>query len=90
MSSNEKAPALREQSEGQKNQLGGGSNPTVAQPSHGGASRLPRVRDELSPRARPVVAAPGWPVRIPGRPGWWRQSINGQQVDVPPRGPSGQ
>lgn len=37
---------------------------------------------------RPVQAAPGWPpVRIPGRPGWWRHHINGQQVDLPSRNP---
>lgn len=31
----------------------------------------------------PLVASPGWPVAIPGRPGWWRQCINGQQADLP-------
>lgn len=35
---------------------------------------------------RPVRATPGWPpVAIPGRPGWWRHYIDGQQVDLPTR-----
>lgn len=35
-----------------------------------------------------VRGTPGWPpVRIPGRPGWWRHYINGQQVDLPHRAP---
>ncbi|MEU9264587.1 hypothetical protein AB0E04_03910 [Streptomyces sp. NPDC048251] len=34
--------------------------------------------------AMPVQAAPGWPpVRIPGRPGWRRHLVDGQQVDFP-------
>lgn len=38
--------------------------------------------------ARPVLATPGWPpVAIPGQPGWWRHTINGQQVDLPHRQP---
>ncbi|GAA2407349.1 hypothetical protein GCM10010420_39300 [Streptomyces glaucosporus] len=32
---------------------------------------------------RPVRAVPGWPVAIPGRPGWWRHCIDGQQTDLP-------
>lgn len=33
---------------------------------------------------RPLTATPGWPpVAIPGRPGWWRHLIDGQQVDLP-------
>lgn len=31
-----------------------------------------------------VRATPEWlPVAIPGRPGWYRHHINGQQVDLP-------
>jgi len=34
--------------------------------------------------AREVVATPGWPpIQIPGRPGWHRHLINGEQVDRP-------
>ncbi|MEU0069548.1 hypothetical protein ABZ027_08385 [Streptomyces sp. NPDC006332] len=34
--------------------------------------------------ARPVQAAAGWPaVAIPGRPGWRRHLVDGQQVDLP-------
>ncbi|MFE0039395.1 hypothetical protein [Streptomyces sp. NPDC059015] len=41
------------------------------------------VRDEPPPPYE-VTATPGWPpVAIPGRPGWWRHHINGQQVDLP-------
>lgn len=36
-----------------------------------------------------VRATPGWPpVQIPGRPGWWRHCINGEQVDLPTDDPS--
>ncbi|WP_406462332.1 hypothetical protein OH768_44245 [Streptomyces sp. NBC_01622] len=32
----------------------------------------------------PVQASQGWPpVAIPGRPGWYRHLVNGQQVDWP-------
>lgn len=32
---------------------------------------------------RPVQATVGWPpIAIPGRPGWYRQLVDGQQVDV--------
>lgn len=35
-------------------------------------------------KARPlVVTRPGEAVAIPGRPGWWRHNIDGQQVDLP-------
>jgi len=35
---------------------------------------------------REVRATPGWPpVAVPGRSGWWRHHINGQQVDLPTR-----
>lgn len=35
---------------------------------------------------REVRATAGWPpVAIPGRPGWWRHLIDGQQVDLPTR-----
>jgi hypothetical protein len=41
------------------------------------------------PRPYEVVATPGWPpIAIPGRPGWWRHLIDGQQVDLPTRDPS--
>lgn len=47
-------------------------------------------RLRLIPQEPPLVyevwATPGWPpVRIPGRPGWWRHYNNGQQVDLPYR-----
>lgn len=36
------------------------------------------------PPPRQIAATPGWPpIAIPGRPGWWRHCINGQQVDLP-------
>jgi len=32
---------------------------------------------------REVTATPGWPpIAIPGRPGWWRHLVGGQQVDM--------
>lgn len=35
-----------------------------------------------------VRATPGWPpVQIPGRPGWWRHLVDGEQVDLPHREP---
>ena len=41
------------------------------------------VRNEPPPPYE-VTATPGWPpVAIPGRPGWWRHCINGQQTDLP-------
>ncbi|MFP8882622.1 hypothetical protein [Streptomyces mangrovi] len=43
------------------------------------------------PVPRPVTASPGWPpVAIPGRPGWWRHCIDGQQTDLPYRTTPGQ
>lgn len=42
------------------------------------------VHDEQEPERYEVTAAPDWPpVAIPGRPGWWRHCIDGQQVDLP-------
>jgi hypothetical protein len=38
--------------------------------------------------ATPVKAAPGWPVAIPGRPGWWRHCIDSKQVDLLGRHPN--
>jgi hypothetical protein len=33
-----------------------------------------------------VRATPDWPpVQVPGRPGWWRHLIDGEQVDLPHR-----
>ena len=41
-------------------------------------------RRRQHPPAHVVQAAPGWtPIAIPGRPGWWRHLINGEQVDLP-------
>lgn len=41
---------------------------------------------EQAPPPRKVTATPNWPpIAIPGRPGWWRHCINGQQVDLPTR-----
>lgn len=38
------------------------------------------------PHPHEARATPGWPpVRIPGRPGWWRHLVEGQQVDLPYR-----
>ncbi|MEU1497344.1 hypothetical protein [Streptomyces sp. NPDC005732] len=43
---------------------------------------LQLVPDEPEPYE--VTATPDWPpVAIPGRPGWWRHCIDGQQVDLP-------
>lgn len=48
-----------------------------------------RTRAELDALAKPrpphqLRAAPGWPpVAIPGRPGWSRHLVDGQQVDLP-------
>jgi hypothetical protein len=47
--------------------------------------RLRIVPDGPPPRYE-VTAAPDWPpVAIPGRPGWWRHLIHGEQVDLPTR-----
>ncbi|WP_189106870.1 hypothetical protein [Streptomyces camponoticapitis] len=48
---------------------------------------------EPAPQPREMVATPDWPpVAIPGRPGWWRHHVDGQQVDLPhnqnPRAPT--
>jgi hypothetical protein len=46
------------------------------------------VPDEPPPEPYEVSATPHWPpVRIPGRPGWWRHCINGEQVDLPTNNP---
>jgi hypothetical protein len=43
------------------------------------------------PQPYEVRATPGWPpIAIPGRPGWWRHLINGQQVDLPTNQPQHQ
>jgi hypothetical protein len=45
---------------------------------------LQLVRDETQSEPYQVTATPDWPpVAIPGRPGWWRHYIDGQQVDLP-------
>lgn len=55
-----------------------------AHPSYGDVLR----RDPDDPDRDRICATPGWtPVAIPGRPGWWRHLINGQQVDTPTEGP---
>jgi hypothetical protein len=42
------------------------------------------VPDEPPPEPYDVTATPDWPpVAIPGRPGWRRHYIDGQQVDLP-------
>lgn len=47
-------------------------------------SHLRLVPDEPDPGPYEVTATPDWPpVAIPGRPGWWRHHIDGQQVDLP-------
>lgn len=47
------------------------------------------VPDEPDPPPRPIAATPRWPpIAIPGRPGWWRHCINGQQVDLPSQTPT--
>lgn len=45
-------------------------------------SHLRLVPDEPS-EPHEVAATTDWPpVAIPGRPGWWRHCIDGQQVDL--------
>lgn len=47
------------------------------------------VHDEQEPERREATATPDWPpVAIPGRPGWWRHCIEGQQVDLPHNDPT--
>lgn len=42
------------------------------------------VVDDPPPEPYEVTATPDWPpVAIPGRPGWRRHYIDGQQVDLP-------
>jgi hypothetical protein len=42
------------------------------------------VPDDPPPEPYEVTSTPNWPpVAIPGRPGWWRHCINGEQVDLP-------
>ncbi|MGD3106280.1 DUF2742 domain-containing protein [Streptomyces sp. YGL11-2] len=53
-------------------------------------SRVPTTNEMAARRrpqpSRPVTACPGWPpLAVPGRPGWWRHCIDGQQVDLPHR-----
>lgn len=57
-------------------------------PAEGNAVRhLHLVRDE-PPQPHELVATDDWPpVAIPGRPGWWRHCIDGQQVDLPHNNP---
>jgi hypothetical protein len=46
------------------------------------------VPDEQELGPYEVTATPDWPpVAIPGRPGWWRHCIDGQQVDLPTNNP---
>lgn len=57
-------------------------------PSYGDVLR----RDPADPDRDQIRATPDWtPVAIPGRPGWWRHCIAGQQVDAqdynPPTSP---
>jgi hypothetical protein len=71
------------------------NRPWMAAGSHedrqAGGSRSAHSLPQGSERPQPphgVQATPGWPaVAIPGRPGWWRHFINGQQVDLPTRQP---
>jgi hypothetical protein len=52
------------------------------QPTH---QELTAIRAQHQP-PRDVQATPGWaPVAVPGRPGWWRHWINGEQHDFPHR-----
>lgn len=45
-------------------------------------AELAEARKPKPPRQ--MQATPGWPpIAIPGRPGWWRHCIDGQQVDLP-------
>lgn len=51
--------------------------------SHPTHAELAKRRAQYGP-VREVKATPGWPpVTIPGRPGWRRHLIDGQQVDMP-------
>ncbi len=50
--------------------------------------------DEAAPAEEPhrpsreVTATPGWPpIALPGRPGWYRHLVNGEQVDLPTNTP---
>ncbi len=59
-----------------------------------GLASVPTTDERLAARAavqpRAVRADAGWPpVAIPGRPGWWRHLIDGQQVDLPSRDRTG-
>jgi hypothetical protein len=55
----------------------------------GGLARTPTYaertqRMQQCPPIHEVQATADWtPVQIPGRPGWWRHFIDGQQVDLP-------
>lgn len=41
-------------------------------------------RDPADPDRDQLRATPDWtPVAIPGRPGWWRHWVDGEQVDRP-------
>lgn len=49
---------------------------------------MPAIPATTPPRE--VTATPGWPsIAIPGRPGWWRHLVGGQQVDLPTPTPPG-
>lgn len=73
----EEAQRLLQAEKDNKNGYPYSSRPTIAE--------LDARRREYRP-AHVVKATPGWsPIGIPGRPGWWRHFINGEQVDLPSR-----
>ncbi|MFI0964652.1 hypothetical protein ACH4S8_25130 [Streptomyces sp. NPDC021080] len=48
-----------------------------------GRKTLAELDALATPKPRPVQATDGWPpVAVPGRPGWYRHLVDGQQVDV--------
>lgn len=45
-------------------------------------------RPAEDPHRDQIRATPNWtPVALPGRPGWWRHCVDGQQVDTQDREP---
>jgi hypothetical protein len=62
-----------------------------ARPPLASRQTLAELNEAAKPKpARPVQAADGWPpVALPGRPGWRRHLVDGQQVDLPHNDRSG-
>lgn len=62
-----------------------------ARPALASRKTLAELNQAAKPKpAHQLRAAPGWPpVAIPGRPGWSRHLVNGEQVDLPHNNRSG-